>query len=85
MITQKLRQEAFDNLSTTDDHGMHIIGKAKDQDGQIYYIVKNSWGTDRNDAKGYFYASASYVAYKTTSIMVNKNAIPKSISSKMKI
>ena len=85
VITQKLRQEAFDNLSTTDDHGMHIIGKAKDQDGQIYYIVKNSWGTDRNDAKGYFYASASYVAYKTTSIMVNKNAIPKSISSKMKI
>ncbi len=85
VITQELRQEAFDNLSTTDDHGMHIIGKAKDQDGQMYYIVKNSWGTDRNDAKGYFYASASYVAYKTTSIMVNKNAVPKAIASKMKI
>ena len=84
-ITQELRQEAFDNLSTTDDHGMHIIGKAKDQSGEMYYIVKNSWGTDRNDAKGYFYASAAYVAYKTTSIMVNKNAVPKAIASKMKI
>ncbi len=85
VITQELRQEGFDNLSTTDDHGMHIIGKAKDQTGEVYYIVKNSWGTDRNDAKGYFYASASYVAYKTTSIMINKNAIPKELAKKMKI
>jgi bleomycin hydrolase len=31
VITQELRQESFDNLTTTDDHGMHIIGVAKDQ------------------------------------------------------
>jgi bleomycin hydrolase len=85
VITQELRQQAFDNLSTTDDHGMHIIGKAKDQLGQPYYIVKNSWGTDRNDCKGYFYASVPYVMFKTTSIMVNKAAVPKDIARKMKI
>lgn len=84
VITQELRQKAFDNLSTTDDHGMHITGIAKDQKGTKYYIVKNSWGTDNNECAGYFYASAPFVLYKTTGIMVNKNAIPKDILKKLK-
>ena len=74
-ITQELRQKAFDNLSTTDDHGMHIVGIAKDQTGSPYFIVKNSWGTERNDMKGYFFCSVPYFQYKTTAILVNKNAV----------
>lgn len=85
VITQEMRQKAFDNLSTTDDHGMHITGIAKDQKGTKYYIVKNSWGTDNNECAGYFYASAPFVLYKTTGIMVNKNAIPKDILKKLKL
>jgi bleomycin hydrolase len=81
-ITQEMRQTAFDNLATTDDHGMHITGIAKDQMGQEYYIVKNSWGTS-NYCHGYFYVSQSFYLYKTTSIMVNKNAIPADIRKKM--
>jgi bleomycin hydrolase len=81
-ITQEMRQQAFDNLSTTDDHGMQITGMAKDQNGDEFYIVKNSWGTT-NFCKGYFYVSAPYFLYKTTSIMVNKNAIPPAIRKKM--
>jgi bleomycin hydrolase len=84
-ITQELRQAAFDDQETTDDHGMHIIGLAKDQFGKQFYIVKNSWGDDYNSYKGYFYASIPYVRYKTTSIMVNKNAIPKNIRKKLGI
>jgi bleomycin hydrolase len=84
-ITQELRQKAFDNLTTTDDHGMQIIGTAKDQDGNDYYLVKNSWGTERNDLEGYFYASVPYFEYKTTSIMVNKHALPKDIARKLGI
>ena len=45
-ISQEMRQIAFDNRQTTDDHGMHLIGLAKDQNGVEYYIVKNSWNTD---------------------------------------
>ena len=82
-ITQEMRQTAFDRLSTTDDHGMHIIGMAKDQAGTPYYIVKNSWGTEGNDCDGYFYCSVPYFKYKTTSILINKKAIPKDIAKKM--
>ena len=82
-ITQDLRQKAFDNLSTTDDHGMHIVGTAKDQMGTPYYIVKNSWGTDRNDMKGYFFCSKAYFQYKTTCVLVNKNAVPLAIAKKV--
>ncbi len=81
-ITDSIRQAAFDNLSTTDDHGMQITGMANDQNGTPYYIVKNSWGTS-NYCNGYFYVSTQYYLYKTTSIMVNKNAIPEDIRKKM--
>jgi len=83
-VTQEMRQTAFDNYLTTDDHGMHITGTAKDQNGNLYYKVKNSWNTD-NPYGGYLYASVPYVKYKTMSIMVNKNAIPKDIRKKLGI
>ncbi|WP_432222651.1 aminopeptidase C [Flavobacterium sp. TMP13] len=81
-ITQELRQEAFDNYETTDDHAMHIIGLAKDQSGKDYYIVKNSWGAT-NDYKGYLFVTKNFVKYKTTSFLVNKNAIPADIAKKI--
>jgi bleomycin hydrolase len=84
IITQDMRQQAFDDLSTTDDHGMQIIGIAKDQNGDEFYIVKNSHGAN-NYCNGYLYVSAQYFEYKTTSIMVNKNSIPTSIRKKLGI
>ena len=83
-ITQEIRQTAFDNYETTDDHGMLIVGTAKDQDGNFYYKIKNSWG-DYNEYGGYFFASKPYVDYKTMSIMVNKDAIPKNIRKKLNL
>ncbi|PSK93304.1 bleomycin hydrolase [Taibaiella chishuiensis] len=84
VITPELRQAAFDNYTTTDDHGMHIVGLAKDQTGREYYIVKNSWGTT-NDYKGYLYVTKNYVRYKTTAFLLNKKAIPQELRTKMKI
>jgi bleomycin hydrolase len=81
-ITTKMRQAAFDNYSTTDDHGMHIVGLAKDQTGKEYYIVKNSWG-DKNDYKGYLYVTKPYVQYKTTAFLLHKKGIPSDLRSKI--
>lgn len=83
-IDQEMRQEGFDNYLTTDDHGMHITGMVKDQNGDIYYIVKNSWG-EANDCGGYFYASVPYVRYKTMNVMVHKDALPKDIRKKLAV
>ena len=82
-ITQEMRQEAFDNYQTTDDHGMLITGKATDQEGNEFYLVKNSWGTEGNDYEGFFYASKPFVAYKTIDIMVHQDAVPKDIRRKL--
>jgi bleomycin hydrolase len=82
LITQEIRQKAFDNYQTTDDHGMHITGYATDQNGSKYFKVKNSWDTD-NLYKGYFYASEAWFLYKTLTIMVHKDAIPKDIMNKI--
>lgn len=84
-ITQENRQIAFDNYETQDDHGMHVIGLVKDQNQTTYYVVKNSWGKDRNECGGYFYASENYVLYKTTNIMLHKKAIPATIAKKLGI
>lgn len=81
-ITQEMRQVAFDNQETTDDHGMQIYGIAKDQNGTKYYLVKNSWG-ETGKYKGIWYASEAFVKYKTTSIMINKAAVPAALAKKL--
>lgn len=83
-ITQEMRQEAFDNYQTQDDHGMHVVGKAVDQAGNKYFVVKNSWG-DYNKYHGYLYVSYSFLAYKTTSIIIHKDALPKDLKKKLGI
>ncbi len=83
-VTQELRQQAYDNYQTTDDHGMLIYGIAKDQTGKKFYMVKNSWGT-KSKYKGHWYASEAYVAYKTMNIVLHKDALPKTIQSKLGI
>jgi len=81
-VTQALRQEAFDNWETTDDHGMVIVGTATDQTGARYFKVKNSWGAT-GVYGGYFYASEPFVAYKTISVMVNRNTLPKKLQNQL--
>ncbi len=84
VITAEMRQEEFDNYKTTDDHGMHVYGIAKDQNGTKYYMVKNSWG-ETGDYKGIWYISEAFVKFKTTNFMINKNAIPAEIRTKLGI
>lgn len=81
-VTQEMRQTAFDNWETTDDHGMLIYGIAKDQNGKEYFMVKNSWGVS-SKYKGTWYASKAFVAYKTMNIVIHKDALPKAIAKKL--
>ncbi len=84
VITQEMRQDAYDRKTTTDDHGMHIFGLAKDQNGTKYFMVKNSWG-ETGKYKGVWYASDSFVKYKTLNIVVHKDALPKDLKKKLGI
>ena len=83
-ITQEMRQEGYDRKTTTDDHGMHIYGVAKDQNGTKYFMVKNSWG-ETGKYKGVWYASDAFVRYKTLNVVVHKDALPKHIAKKLGI
>lgn len=83
-VTQESRQEMFDNQTTTDDHGMEIVGIATDQNGNRYYKVKNSWDTNQV-YKGFIYVSEPYFLAKTMGLVVHKNAIPKDIAKKINV
>jgi bleomycin hydrolase len=79
-ITPEVRQMGYDNKTTTDDHGMHIVGLYQDQNGTDYFLVKNSWGTS-NYPKGYLYVSEAYFKHKTINIYLHKDAIPQEVKT----
>lgn len=82
--TQESRQIQFDNKTMTDDHGMHIYGIAKDQNGAKYYMVKNSWG-ETGRYKGIWYVSEAFVKGQSLDFMVHKDALPKDLKKKLGI
>lgn len=86
-VTQEFRQQEFENFNTTDDHLMHIVGKVKDQNGNIYYTVKNSWGSsgERIGNNGYIYMSVPYTKLKTISILVHKDGLLAKTKNNLKL
>lgn len=82
VVTQENRQEMFDNKETTDDHGMVIVGKAVDQEGNKYFKVQNSWDTNQL-YHGFFYVSEAYFKAKTMNIYLHKDAVPAKIAKKL--
>ena len=83
-ISQEDRQKNYDSWAATDDHGMHLVGMAKDQNGNIYFKIKNSWNVD-NPYKGYLYMSVPFFRSNTLDIMVHKDAVPADIKAKLGI
>ena len=81
VVTPAERQAMYDGKTTTDDHAMQIFGIAKDQWGNKYYMVKNSWGNSGN-YHGIYYVTPEYVRAKTLNILINKNAISKALKTK---
>jgi len=62
---------------------IQVTGIVEDQNGDKYYLVKNSWGTKHNELDGYFFASEAYAKLKTMNIYLHKDAIPKDIAKKL--
>ncbi len=83
VVTPEMRQEHYDNYLVTDDHGMLIVGTAVDQEGNKFYKIKNSWGTEGHIYNGYFYASEAYVKLQTIGIAVHKDVVPKKLIKKL--
>jgi bleomycin hydrolase len=84
-VDQELRQETFNNRTTTDDHLMHIVGLSKDSKGRPCFYTKNSWGAESNDYGGYLHMTEDYVRLKTMAILVHKDAIPENIKQKLNL
>lgn len=80
--TQESRQIEFDNKTMTDDHGMHIYGIAKDQNGNLFYMVKNSWG-ETGKYNGLWYVSEAFVKGQSLDITIHKDALPKDLRKKL--
>ena len=72
--TQNTRQQLFENLTTQDDHLMHIVGIEKSKEGKTFFIVKNSWG-ETGPVGGYVHVSEAYFAVNTISLVVPKAAV----------
>lgn len=69
--TQQERQRAFEQFQTTDDHCMELCGLAHDRHGRLFFIAKNSWGT-QNPYGGFMYLSYNYVRMKTIGVMIKR-------------
>ncbi|MDR1950732.1 MAG: aminopeptidase [Bacteroidales bacterium] len=83
-VSQGTRQTAFDSWDSTDDHAMLVTGLSKDQNGNLYFKIKNSWDTD-NPHQGFLYMSVPYFEMRTLDITVHKSAIPAAIRTKLGI
>jgi bleomycin hydrolase len=82
--TQAYRQSLYENLTTQDDHLMHLIGIEKSATGKIFFLVKNSWG-EIGPFKGFIHVSESYFAINTVSVVIPKAALDTSLKSKLKM
>lgn len=78
----KLRQDLFENLTTQDDHLMHIVGLERSKGGKKFFVVKNSWGAI-GPYKGYIKVSEAYFAINTITLVVPKASLDNTLIQKL--
>ena len=81
--TQEMRQQQWDDWQFTYDHVMLVYGKAVDEEGKPYYLVKNSWGAG-GPYKGTWYMSRDFMALNTTYLFLNRQALPKGLRKEIR-
>ena len=74
-IDEYARQFRFSNKTTTDDHGIHIVGYYENGDN-FWFLIKDSGSGSRNGkAKGYYFYHSDYIKLKMMSIFLHKSAV----------
>ena len=74
-INDDAREFRFDNGTTQDDHGIHLIGY-KIQNGRTWFLIEDSGSSARNgNSKGFYFFDEDYVKLKIMDFMVNKDAV----------
>ena len=81
---QAIRQVLYENLTTQDDHLMHVVGLEKSKGGKKFFLVKNSWG-EMGPYKGLIHVSEGYFAINTVSLVIPKAALDKTLRDKLGI
>ena len=86
-INEDARQFRFSNHTTTDDHGMHLVGYTEFK-GNTYYLIKDSSSGSRQNDKnapefGYYFFHEDYVKLKMMGFTIHKDAV-KDIMKKFK-
>ena len=84
-VSAEERQAAFEDYSTEDDHLVHITGVLKDQLGNLYYDVKNSWGTEGLGNNGHIYMSKPFFRMKSIAYTIHKDALSKEVKKQLGI
>jgi len=81
-INEDARAFRFDNETTTDDHGMHLVGYLENgsKDGKEWYLIKDSSSGSRNNDPnapefGYYFFSQDYVKLKMMGFTIHKDAV----------
>ncbi|NJO88745.1 MAG: peptidase C1 [Chloroflexia bacterium] len=89
-INEDARQFRFSNETTTDDHGMQLIGILENYKGKgkDWYLIKDSSSGSRNVEEnspsfGYYYFHEDYIKLKMMGFTVHKDAV-KEILKKFK-
>jgi bleomycin hydrolase len=72
-IDDDARQLRFSNKTTTDDHGVHLVGYTT-RNGQNWYLIKDSGSSSRNnDHPGYYFYREDYIKLKMVDLMVHRD------------
>lgn len=74
-INQDSREFRFYNKTTTDDHGVHLVGYTRIGDHD-WFLIKDSARSSRHGKfKGYFFYRDDYIKLKMLTFMVHKDAM----------
>lgn len=83
-IDEYARQFRFTNQTTTDDHGIHLLGMTT-KNGKDWFLIKDSGAGSKNvEPRGYYYYSDDYIKLKMMNYTIHKDALPQSLKDRMK-